>query len=270
MKLIINTLLSILILTVSIIAHSSLPDIADDENDFDDIILLIADGTLSSQDFFAFMNPDPDNAGLREGLGWNNTEVEQFRVDAELFFKKRFGFDFSQIQEDSERVKELPGVGILFFARFSEDNNYKAIYTGKKTVIKKVDAMGYVLMITDPNALYHGEFGGEEGVIAIPGEIAAFGLYNIGVEQHSKGKPSKKHYKKHKKKQRKESEVIFFQQSIPGRFTPELLIGVFCDIFSEQRGKGKGEGTTGLMPLPDGRAHVFIRNVLTFSERINE
>jgi len=270
MKYIIYTILSILILTVSMTAHSSIPNVAGDENDFDDIILLIADGTLNSPDLFSLMNPDPDTQGLREGLNWDDVEVEQFRVDAELFFKNRFGFDFTQIDEDINNVKVLPGVGQLLFVRFSEDVGYKAIYTGKKNVTKKVDAMGYVVIITDPGVLYHGDFGGEAGVPAIPGEIAAFGLYNIGGKQHdNKDNESDRHFNKHKEKKHKKNEVIFFQQSTPGRYTPEGLIGIFCEISSAQRGNGNGEGTTGLVPLPDGRAHVFIRNVLTFPGRIN-
>jgi hypothetical protein len=217
-------------------------------------------------DPFALMLPDPDNKGLRNGLGWNDGQVEQFRSDAEIFFKTRFGFDFTQIEEDFNGVKELPGVGKLLFVRFSEDVGYKAIYSDKKKKTKPVDAMGYIIMITDPNARYYGEFGDEEGVIAIPGEIAAFGLYDIRKERIAKS--NNDHLDKDIRKQ-KNRNVIFFQQSIPGRFTPEGLIGIFCDVSSVRWGKGMGEGTTGLTPLPDGRAHVFIRNVITFPGRIN-
>lgn len=265
MKRLAYTVFSILIGIASFNAYSSDQDTPEHEDDFDQIILLIADGTLSSMDLFSsYMLPDPNNDGLRNGLGWDDSQVEEFKQDAEMFFKKRFGFDFTQIEEDLSGVKELPGVGQLLFIRLSEDVGYKALYSGKKNKIKTVDTMGHIVMITDPNARYHGEFGGEEGVIAIPGEIAAFGVFNIGQQKNSNSHQIDRDKRKHNYR-----DIIFFQQSIPGRFTPEGLISVCCDVWSDRWGKGKGEGIAGLTQLPDGRAHVFVRNVLAFPGRIN-
>lgn len=248
-----------LVLVIATLSMSSqvLSKVGED-GDFDQVIVFTADGTLTSPDPFSLMVPDPDAIGLREVLNWNDEQVLEFQSNAEILFRDKFGIDFTDIPANSDGVKEIPGVAMFLNVRFSPEAGYRAIYMGKKGVDRPVDTMGYIAIITGMNVKYHGEFGGEEGSPAFPGEILAFGVYNIMDNEDEKDDDDE---------DENDGDIVFFQQSTPGRYSPEGLIGIFCDISSPEWGDGKGEGSTAVTLLPDGRAHVFIRNILAFPGR---
>ena len=249
--------------------------------DFDQAIVFTADGTLANSDPFTLMMPDPDANGLRDALGWNNAQIGQFQQEAEAFFRDRFGLDFTNIKADSDGIKMIPGKAMFLFTRFSQEMGYRAVYMNGKATNRSVDTMGYIIVIMGTDVKYHGEFGGPEGQPAFPGEILAFGVYHIQEDKSKhrhphrhKDKPKHTHQHRHNNKHNHKhndgglgGDFVFFQQDTPGRFSPEGLIGIFCDVFNSDWGSGKGEGTTATTPLPDGRAHVFIRNTLTFPGR---
>jgi hypothetical protein len=245
-----NIIIIFLILMVGS-AHAELGD----EDDFSQIIVYTAEGTLPTPEPFSFMLPDPKAERLRESLSWDDSDVEQFRSESEVFFQDRFGIDFSMVPSNSDGIKIIPGVGMLALINFTPEAGYRAVLMDGKRVNRPVDMMAYVVIITGSDVVYHGEYGGVEGIPAYMGEVIASGVYHIRKSHENPYAPQP------------QGDVIFFKQYAAARGTPDALFGVFCDLFHSEWGVGSAEGTTGLTILPDGGAKIFVRLVLTFPGR---
>ena len=245
---------------------------------FDQALIALAEAELEpTSNLPAMMALDPNLESLKKTLNWDDFQVEVFADEAEEFFRDRWGFDFTNIDEDENGIKVMPGVGMLMPVKFVPEFGYRISHMSGKRVNRRLDTFGLVIGIFGENLRYHGEYGGEEGVPAFPGELLSFGVYHVAKEKinpkrkKAKGKKKRKG-KKHKKKNKKSpvGDLIFFKQNAPGRFSENGHIGIFCELESEKWGTGLGEGVAGLIPLENGKLRAYSRVFMAFPGRVFE
>lgn len=250
-----NRILFALVLIFSTLAYSGLSAASGShdstKSDYKHVMLLVADATLNSPDIVkSLLLPDPNADFLRE-IGFTTVDIDTYRQQREAVIRDNFGLDFSNVSADSNGFKVIPGVAMMFPYRWSPDGTYRVLDNDGHKVNWPVHPGGYVMLILGNNVLYHGKFGGVEGKPANPGEMLTFGYYKI-IRPGSKP-----------------LLVSFEQAHFPNRITPEGGITIPMEVTHPAWGAGLSRGFGALEPLPDGRAHVVSRNVLTFPPAVS-
>ena len=194
---------------------------------------------------------DSDLVFYRETLRFTEAEIERDREAAISFFSEQYGLDFSDIEPDElgQRVLgnatfrpfTLPFNGTLVFNQW--------ILNGKlKTRCYTVADGGFQAAFNGIVRLF-GEYGGEEGLIAFPGESILYGrsyLYDVCEQQ----------------------AIIFQTESLtPVRLEPtDGWIVLTARIQNRQLGDGMAWGISRVTVINSTTARYESRLVYTFAE----
>jgi hypothetical protein len=194
---------------------------------------------------------DPNLTFFRDIMRFDEREIEQVTEDALLFYKTRFGLDFSQA-EPNELGQRIVENAVFAPAIFSPEIQYTITYNRwiisgntNNLCFENRDG-GYWVSFTG-DQLLRGEYGGEEGrPIGEGGPFLLYGFYNIPVCPQ-------------------EPLVIRYSSNTPARVEPVDGFGVInCDLFHRVWGAGIAQGSYRFTALEDGRTNVVVRNILTF------
>lgn len=219
---------------------------------FDEVILFIAQGKVNNINEIAL--PDPSHSYLKNVMGFDDAQIAQTAHDAEVFFRDRFGFDFTGLAADAFGNKVIPGVAILTPSFANPSINYRAVYAsgvGDLAGCPRVKDFGYVVTIIGPNVRYRGTYGGEAGLPSQPGESLLYGYYRLEGMKMNRFPFTR-------------TLMIRFEAGEPAQLTPNGQVVIDCIVFHPDYGKGEARGSSTLIPNADGTFNVAIRNVLTF------
>lgn len=229
----------------------SLPVMSHDSNktDYDNVIIFTADGVFD--EFSQARIIDPDGDFFIDRIGLDQQELENFIEEIENFYLTQFGLDFTQIPWQNG-VKIIPGTAILEMRTFSDLLNYRVKLMSGKRVNFPLEAGGLFVTITGKNVIYHGLYGGDAGIPALPFDQLVSGYYWINRGEHHR------------------PVILRFKQSnIPTHTTFEGWSLFFNDIESPIWGKGISDGAATIQPdIETGGFRSVIRNVITFPGRL--
>ena len=216
--------------------------------EYEQTILLVADGVLDDPDDAVVL--DPDCSFLRNEIGLNRKEIENFLAHSEAYFRDQFGLDFTQIPwENGSKV--IPGVAQITIRKSTAESEYRAIYMGGKGINRPIYAGGLFVEILGTDVVYHGKFGGEDGKPAFPGDFLVSGFYSIS-----------------QKNGKKPVIIRYLQGNVPTRLTLGGWQPFINNLFSSKWGQGIADGVATFEPMEDGSFRTVIRNVLTFPGRL--
>jgi hypothetical protein len=219
---------------------------------FDEVILFIAQGKVNNINEIAL--PDPTHSYLKNVMGFDDAQIAQTAHDAEVFFRDRFGFDFTNLAADAFGNKTIPGVAILTPSFANPSINYRAVYAtgiGDLPGCPRVKDFGYVVTVLGQNVRYHGSYGGEAGLPSQPGESLLYGYYRLEGMKMDRFPYTR-------------TLMIRFEAGGPAQLTPNGQVVIDCIVFHPDYGRGEARGSSTLIPNADGTFNVAIRNVLTF------
>lgn len=218
---------------------------------FDLSLTYAIDQNLPSFDPFDMLNPDPTHSFLRDVVGMADVEIAQMAADAETFYLKRYGLDFTNVAADANGIKTINGA-IMFPYRFGSHIDYRVISANNAKLqhSPKIKDGGFMVMTTGP-ITYYGTFGGASGKEGFPGEMVPYALYKIDDLIGPNAKPL----------------VIYARAAGPMRMNVDGDISINCEVIHPTLGKGNAEGVFKILPNADGSVRMSARNVLTFPAR---
>jgi len=223
---------------------------------FEHSLVFVEDEILPGQGGGDLSKLDSNQTYLREVMHFNDSQVHDFSVSAEAFFRDTYGLDFTGVSPDANNIKSISGAVLLPF-RFSKEARYFALFhdnTGHLPENNLVRDGGTLVLITAPGVVYRGMFGGASGSPASPGELMPFGFYNlIGIPSDSgqSEEPS-------------DPIIIPYHALSPVRITADGDAVIHCGLQHEPWGAGVGRGILSIHPSDSIHMHVIQRNVLTF------
>lgn len=218
------------------------------KTDYENIIILTSDGVLE-QDQIRVL--DPNRNFLRERIGLDDEEIDQFIKDEENYYLTQFGLDFTKVPWENS-VKTIPGVAIMEIRTASDKINFRAHFINDGRDNYPVEEGGIFVNVIGEDVVYHGLFGGEEGKPAFPLDEIASGFYRINRGNNHK------------------PQILHFRQSTaPTRLTFEGWKMFIHDIKSPVFGEGKSDGLATIQPDNEsGNFRSVIRNVISFPGRL--
>jgi len=215
---------------------------------FDAYLVYMANGSFDPDE----PNPGSADEYHTEIMGRNEDQRAAEQERAEVFFRDRFGLDFTAV-EPQDGVK-TSGNATLDTAGFMVDPRWE--YRAYTVAGRDVPAEGWVVRdggwrvdVGEGGATLTGTWGGDEGINVPAGSFVVFGDYNIDTGEE----PIIIHYES--------GEPIL----PPG---PGGVMAFSCALSHPEWGEGQANGTI-LAPeeQEDGTVKVSIRNVLTFPPR---
>ncbi len=195
--------------------------------------------------------PDPEHSFFRKIMRFNDDEIDAVTNDAIEFMKTKFGLDFLQSTPDAEQRYTL-GNAVFQPYFLSLDIPYTInlnswLLTGRfqNFCFENRDG-GFTVQFTEQQML-HGTYGGEDGILANPGDVLLYGFYNIAVPQ-------------------RDPIIIRYQSGTPFRVEPIDGFGpINCELHHSFLGEGVAQGTYRAVQIGESnKFHLSIRNVLTF------
>jgi hypothetical protein len=203
-----------------------------------------------------FSQADPEMTFLRGTMKFNDSQIQQFRTEAENYLRDAYGLDFTKIAADQNNMKGIPGVQLIPF-RFTAAAEMSAIFhdnTGDLSDPNRVRDGGFLAMITGPGVTYRGTYGGASGKPASPGEFVVMGYYNIVSLDPDTGDPDDSC----------DPVIINYRALAPIRTTADGDMVLHCGLTHPDWGDGVGRGVQTIMPSDAQHLRVMQRSVLTF------
>ena len=122
---------------------------------------------------------DTDFCALRTLFGYDQGQVDRHVGDAVVFFKERFGLDFSNSDFVDGRWTAGSAVLIPYYVPFAF-GNHPNLTQHHGHVCGRVDEVGFlVLVVGEDGMVATGSYGGDAGVELSAGSTMRYGLYRV-------------------------------------------------------------------------------------------
>lgn len=196
----------------------------------------------------------PDFTFFRKVMKYSEQRIAEVTADAIVFFKTKFGLDFSQSQPNKLGQREIEDA---IFLPFQLSPNIEYSITFNKWIISERRGSicyenrdeGFAVTFKKERNLF-GTYGGTQGKPVTINDIVVYGFYNIPIRSLSgRIKPL----------------VIRYTSGSPARVEPNDGFQIInCDLFSNSLGEGTAQGVARVTPVGGGKVHFTVRNLFTF------
>ena len=218
-------------------------------NNFDAEFPSIVDIVLPDSEPFFFTNA---TNFFRNVMKFNDREIKRVTEDALDFFITTFGVDFTNAQPNESGTRFSEELNATLFEyelnpalRYSITFNEWTV-TGARRSYCLDNRDGGFIIIFGSDAILHGTYGGEEGILIKANERILYGFYNIPICKQS-------------------PLIIQYQSASPVRIdTFDGFATINCDLSNKELGPGIAQGLFRVTPLGDGNTRYNIRNLFTF------
>ena len=121
---------------------------------------------------------DTNFCALRSIFGYDQGAVDRHVASAVVFFKERFGLDFSNSDFVDGRWSVGSATLIPYYVPYAFGNHPNLTqHSGK--VCGHVHEVGFLVIVTEPGVVVNGTYGGDEGVELPPGSSMRLGLWRV-------------------------------------------------------------------------------------------
>ena len=193
----------------------------------------------------------PDLSFFKNVMKYSPRKIEKVTNDALMFFKNKYGIDFTQVEPD-ELGKRETETAIFNPFQLSPEVEYNImfntyIFNGRRysKCYENRDG-GFAVSFKTDQKLF-GTYGGSQGKPITTNDLIVYGFYNIPVRFSRK------------------PLIIRYTSGSPARLeTNDGFQIINCDLYSPLLGHGTAQGVFRSTPEANGQLRVSIRNLFTF------